>query len=358
MISQKDQKKILIIGQGITGTMLSWYCTVLGLDFILIDDGMGNAPSKTAAGIINPVTGRRIVTVWMDDILLPFAEQTYTALGSFLQINAISKTHIIDFFPNPFMKENFLKKINQQAPYIRLDENNYSRFFNYEFGSGLIDPVYIVHLEQLLPAWRKYLSQEQKFMNASFSFSQLEVKEDKVIYDNIEAEKIIFCDGAWGNSNPYFSMLPFALNKGEAIIIEAPELPWGKIYKKSMTLAPFGEKGTFWIGSNYLWDFDDDQPTEAFRKNTEDILNNWLKIPYKIIDHKAAIRPATVERRPFAGFHPLFKNVGILNGMGTKGCSLAPFFAHQLIQNILYNSPIEKEADIARHSRILARTRI
>ena len=78
-------------------------------------------------------------------------------------------------------------------------------------------------------------------------------------------------------------------------------------------------------------------------------------MPFKIIDHQAAIRPANIERRPFAGFHPLNNRVGILNGMGTKGCSLAPFFAKQLVDNIIYNNFIDPEADLKRFSKILAR---
>ena len=207
------------------------------------------------------------------------------------------------------MKESL--KTNQEAPYISLiNEADYlSEYFNYEFGSGKIEPAYIVHLQSLLPAWRNFLQQENKLICTSFDFSKLNTKNDKIIYDNITADKIIFCDGACGNSNPYFSLLPFALNKGEALIIEAPGLPSDLIYKKSMTLAPFGKDGLFWTGTNYIWDFDDDKPTETFRKATEQTLKNWLKVPFKIADHKSAIRPATVERRPFAGFHPIYKNV-------------------------------------------------
>jgi glycine/D-amino acid oxidase-like deaminating enzyme len=62
-----------------------------------------------------------------------------------------------------------------------------------------------------------------------------------------------------------------------------------------------------------------------------------------------------VERRPFVGFHPIHTNVGILNGMGTKGTSLAPFFAYQLVQNLVHSFPITEEADISRFSRILSK---
>jgi glycine/D-amino acid oxidase-like deaminating enzyme len=83
------------------------------------------------------------------------------------------------------------------------------------------------------------------------------------------------------------------------------------------------------------------------------VLNNWIKLPYKVVSHKAAVRPATLERRPFAGFHPVHSNIGILNGMGTKGTSLAPFFANQLVQRLVYDFPIAPEADVQRFSRIL-----
>lgn len=351
-----NNKKIIIVGQGICGTLLSWFCQQHGLDFIVIADTLANSPSQVAAGLINPVTGRRVVTVWMDDVILPFAEKTYQAIGAALGASFISRMDIIDFFPNPFMKESFLKKINQQAPYISLVNNDstFSSFFNYEFGTGIIDPAYIVHLQTLLPAWRQHLIADAKFIDEVFDFKKLLVTDTEVQYGDIVADTIIFCDGADGYQNPYFGPLPFALNKGEAIIIEAPDLPTGHIYKKSMTLAPYGQPGIFWAGTNYIWDFDDALPTSDFLKSTEQHLNNWLKVPYKIIDHKAAVRPATVERRPFVGLHPLYKNVGLLNGMGTKGCSLAPYFAWQLVQHLLYGSPIEKEADIARHARILS----
>ena len=355
-----NSSKILIVGQGIAGTMLSWFFHKNEIDFAVIDDQSTKSPSQTSAGLINPVTGRRVVTVWLDDTILPFAEKAYIELGQFLNIEAISKTSIVDFFPNPFMQESFRKKISQDAPYISLiDEKNYLKeLFNYEFEVGAIDPAYIVHLYNIIPAWQKYLAATNRFIPDTFDFSKLKASSDKIIYNGIEADKIIFCDGVQGQNNPYFSKLPFALNKGEALIIEAHEIPSDRIYKKSMALVPFKEKGIFWVGSNYIWDFEDDQPTEAFRASTEQNLKSWLNVPFKIIDHKASVRPATIERRPFVGFHPLHKNVGILNGLGTKGCSLAPYFANQLTEHIVHNSPIENDADVNRFSIILSKEQV
>ncbi|HEX7846583.1 MAG TPA: FAD-binding oxidoreductase [Chitinophagaceae bacterium] len=349
----------LVIGQGISGTFLSYYLQKENKSFLVIDNGFNNAASRIAAGIINPVTGRRLVTVWMADEVLPFAWTAYNEIGDSLGIKAISQKSIIDLFPNPFMREGFLKRLQEDDQYIHSypDEKKFASYFNYEFGCGEISPAYMAHIETLLPAWRKQLRQNNQLLEEEFDINLLHVSEDKISYKDITAEKIIFCDGVTGAENPFFKQLPYAPNKGEALIVDIPELPADHIYKKSMTLVPLQTMAGnhFWIGSVYHWEFDDPYPAEAFRKNTEQVLKEWLKLPFKILDHRAGIRPATLERRPFVGLHPIHKNIGILNGMGTKGCSLAPFFAKQLTAHLLHDQPIIAEADVKRFSRILSR---
>jgi glycine/D-amino acid oxidase-like deaminating enzyme len=193
-----------------------------------------------------------------------------------------------------------------------------------------------------------------QLIEEDFDISQLIPTVSGVSYKNINAEKITFCDGVHSAENPFFKNLPFALNKGEAIILESTGIPSDHIFKKGLMLTAI-DKNIFWIGSNYRWQFSDDKPTDQFRQQTETLLNSWLKVPFTIIDHKASIRPANIERRPFVGLHPAHKNIGILNGLGTKGCSLAPFFAKQLVDHILYKKDILPGADIIRFSKILAR---
>jgi glycine/D-amino acid oxidase-like deaminating enzyme len=162
--------------------------------------------------------------------------------------------------------------------------------------------------------------------------------------------------------------LPFAPNKGEVLIVDIPELGAAgarldstegarterTIFKKGITLAPWQE-GLYWAGSSYEWTFETPGPTESFRQKTEMALKEWVKLPFRIVDHIAAVRPATLERRPFVGFHPVYPVVGILNGMGTKGCSLAPYFARQLAEYLSKGSPIRPDADILRFTKVLSR---
>ncbi len=324
---------------------------------MLFDDGAENSSSKIAAGIINPVTGRRYVTTWMIEDLVDFAEILYKELGIYLKTPLHLKKNIIDFFPSAQMLNAFVDRSTGNDTYLHAypNQNRFNEYFNYDFGCGEIKPAYWVNVPSLLSLWRKKLIEINALKDEAFLLHDLGVEKEKIKYQNVIAEKIVFCEGIAATKNPWFSMLPFSANKGEALIIECEGLPVEHIYKRSMMLAPMPGDNTFWFGSNYQWEFKDDLPSEIFYHQATGLLNSWLRKPYKVLGHKAAVRPSTLERRPFVGFHPQQPNVGILNGMGTKGTSLAPFFAHQLAQNIVYNFPISPGADINRFNRILSK---
>lgn len=352
------QVDYLIIGQGICGTMLSWFLYKEGKTFAVIDDGDENIPSKLAAGIINPVTGRRYAYTWMIDEVMPFAVQTYEEMGLALDSHFVFEKNIIDFFPSAQMRNAFIDRLEEDDRFLHTypDQNRFNQFFQYDFGCGLVSPAYLVHMQILMASWRKKLFDLHSLVEEKFISTELHVGRDKVSYKDLHAEKIIFCEGPSAMENNWFSLLPFALNKGEALIIEAEEMPQDHIFKKGLMLAPLPVRNTFWVGSNYLWEFKDDQPTEAFHRYATTVLNSWLKKNYKVLFHKSSLRPATLERRPFVGFHPVFGNVGILNGMGTKGASLAPYFANQLVQHLVHGFPIAGEADVKRFTRILMKS--
>ncbi|HEX6428785.1 MAG TPA: FAD-binding oxidoreductase [Niastella sp.] len=346
----------LLIGQGICGTFLSWSLQKAGYSFLVIDDNRPEAASKVAAGIINPVTGRRIVKTWMIDEVMPFAWQQYTELGKLLQITAIEQKDIVDFFPTPQMKLAYEKRYAEDTQYLSIqnEPGSWSNFFNYDFGYGVITPCYLVNLPELLPAYRRLLLSGNNLLEEKFDSTQLQIQPDKIQYKDITAQRIIFCDGITSFNNPWFANLPFAPNKGEVLLVEANDMPTSHIFKKGINWVPWRDN-IFWVGSSYEWDFASDQPTEAFRERTMAALQHWIKSPVRLLDHIAAVRPATIERRPFVGFHPIHPAIGIFNGMGTKGCSLAPFFAPQLVQHIQHQSPLQPEADVKRFKRVLSK---
>ncbi len=350
-----EETEVLIVGQGLAGTWLSWWLHQAGISFKVNDQFNPNAASVRAAGLINPVTGRRLVTTWMIDELMPFAEDAYKGIGKFLNESFIDKTSVVDFFPGVQMLQAFQKRLEEDPAYLFQgeDREKYSEWFRYDFGWGSIQPCHLVKVEKLLTIWRGWLKKNGFLTESYFDIANLVMKSDGVQFADVQARYIVFCDGKSSAQNPYFEKLPFALNKGEALLVEIKGLPGDQIFKRGMSLVPW-KNDVFWLGSSYEWTFADDLPSEHFRKSAEGWLRNFLKLPFTILDHFAAIRPATLERRPFAGFHPMHPQIGILNGMGTKGCSLAPYFAKQLADQIANKGNIDPLADIRRYERILS----
>jgi glycine/D-amino acid oxidase-like deaminating enzyme len=353
-----EETEVIIVGQGLSGSWLSYWLYKAGIAFKLIDKPNPDGASLHAAGLINPVTGRRMVTTWLIDELMPFASSAYGEMGDFLGEKLSDEISVIDFFPSVQMLQAFQKRFEEDPAYLTsgADREKYVNWFLYELGWGSIRPCMLVNVEILLTGWRSWLKKNGLLNESVFDISGLQPGPERIVYSDIHARYIIFCDGISSGLNPYFEKLPFAMNKGEGLLVEIKGLPANLVFKKGMSLVPYREN-IYWLGSSYEWSFTDNQPTPKFQQQAESWLQHFLKSPYTVLEHFAAVRPATLERRPFVGFHPQFPNIGILNGLGTKGCSLGPFFAKQLVDKITGNGSIHPLADIKRFEKLLTRLR-
>jgi glycine/D-amino acid oxidase-like deaminating enzyme len=344
----------IILGQGICGTFLSYYLLKAGKKVLVIDESKPFTASKAASGVINPVTGRRIVRTWRIEELLPFALEAYEDLGREINMYLIKSISILDFHASTQMKEAFVKRMLEGEDYLQIppDAGEWTNYFNFYFGVGAVSPSLLIDLNTMLSTWRQKLKEKDLLLEEVFDWNECSNETNHIAYKNIKADKVICCDGVAGFDNPYFNKLPYAKIKGEAIIARIPTLPATYIYKQGLSIVPW-KQDLFWIGSSYEWNYDDVLPTTSFLRKVETHLQQWLKMPYTIVDHFASERPATIERRPFVGVHPHHPSVAIFNGMGTKGCSLAPFFAYQLTKHLLEQQPLYAEVDVQRFKRIL-----
>src|SRR3984957_6493135 len=134
-----QQTEVLIVGQGICGTFLSLELERAGISHLVIDERRPFSASRAAAGLINPVTGRRIVTTWMIDELLPFAVEAYGQLDGVLGQWFLPGATVTDFFPAAQMLLAFLQRLEEGGPYLRLpaDDHAWDGVFYSDLGYGV-----------------------------------------------------------------------------------------------------------------------------------------------------------------------------------------------------------------------------
>ena len=111
------------------------------------------------------------------------------------------------------------------------------------------------------------------------------------------------------------------------------------------------DKHLFWVGANYDWDYTDAKPSLAGRDWLIEKVEASLQVPYTIKDHIAAIRPTGKDRRPYLGSHPDYADVYLFNALGTKGSSLAPYWADKLVEYMENGTDLAPEVDIRRFNQ-------
>lgn len=336
----------MLIGQGISGTMLSWFLQKAGKRVLVYDDARPGTASRIASGIINPVSGRKFELAWLYETIYPLAVQTYREMEAALQISCFHERDIWNVWPSAQMRDAFAAALPATPYMLQPEAPRHEATLHQPFGAGIVKGAN-VQLNTLLPAWRQRLHIRTERFNAA----ALEITEQGVCYQDVRATAVIFCEGVDSPSNPWFGKLKFLPNKGEALVIKAA-LHTRDIIKKGITLVPL-EADTYWAGATFSWDYADAAPTAEKRAEIAESLRQLLKVPYTAEAHLSAIRPSGPDRRPLVGMHPRFPQVGIFNGMGSKGCSLAPWAAEQFVRHLLEATPLPPEIDIKRYFNAL-----
>ncbi|MEJ0054799.1 MAG: FAD-dependent oxidoreductase [Bacteroidota bacterium] len=120
------------------------------------------------------------------------------------------------------------------------------------------------------------------------------------------------------------------------------------MFNRSAYLVPSVKENVFNVGATYQHPPFTEGITEESRQDLKSKLEALLAVPFEILHQDWGIRPTTPDRRPLIGAHPKNKNVIIFNGLGTKGVSLAPYFAHHVSDWLEGKSDLSAEVNIFR----------
>ena len=88
----------LVVGHGIAGATLAYVLRQRGHRVLVYDPGQANSASNVAAGLMNPVAGKRFALSWRAAELLPAAAAFYRELERRYGQNFFTETPIFKIF--------------------------------------------------------------------------------------------------------------------------------------------------------------------------------------------------------------------------------------------------------------------
>lgn len=342
----------LIVGQGLAGSLLAWELLQRGCQVLVVDDGRENA-SQIAAGLINPITGMRLVKSTDVDVLLPAAKQLYARLEAFFQRQFYFEKPMLRLFRSSTEAEQAAQRLNDPAyqaylgglypPGYRLEG------LNAPFGFIIQKQTGYLLTKPLLSSLKAFFIANNCYRLADFDYQELELKPRLSWQDITPTKQVIFCEGYRTKANPWFSWLPFQPVKGEILTLQSDGgLPPDKLLNYGHWLIPLTDK-QFRTGATFDRDQLDCQATRAAKSELLAALEQ-ISPPLSqatVTAHQANIRPCTRDKQPFIGLHPRQPQLAIFNGFGAKGSLQIPWYSQGFADSLIHSTP--PPSDIQRH---------
>ncbi|KAA6434128.1 FAD-binding oxidoreductase [Dyadobacter flavalbus] len=341
----------LIIGQGVAGTSLAWHLLDAGKKIQIAGDSNLPSSSKVAAGIFNPLTGKKLVKTWLADELFPYASAFYRHLESRLDTPFFYLASIFRPFRSIEEQNTYLARTADPAilPYVEQQQTkDFRDYVDAAYGGLEVIQSGWIDLPVLLDSSRNYFIENGLYAEERFHAADLNIQEENVIWKNRTFGKVIFCQGFMAHENAFFNWLPFTPVKGQILEIATEKALKADIINQGIFILPLTEFRAR-VGATYSWDPLDWEPTAEATAELEEKLKLIFKIPYRIESATAGIRPSVKDRRPLVGIHPEYNNVAIFNGLGTKGVTLAPYFANEFVQHLENGKELNPLVNINRY---------
>lgn len=342
-------KDYIIVGAGLAGLCFAEHCHRAGRSFAVVSNRSQNS-SRVAGGLYNPVILKRLKLATYaaehSDYIAPFYAAVEERLGT-------SFFHSLPIYRKLFSVEE------QNAWFEAMDRPGLSQFmmpeilhpkFEYlpaPFGFGALQHTGWMDTTAFLDAYADSLRAADSFIEGSFAYDDLQVNDDHVNYHGMQAQHIVFAEGFGIRQNPYFHHLPLDGTKGELLIIRAPQLELDVAVNAGVFILPIGND-LYKVGATYEWEDKTSLPTESGLAELTHKLEQLITCEYDVVEHLAGIRPTVKDRKPLVGSHRHYKNVHILNGLGTRGILLGPPMARELFEAIEKQREVDPFVNIRR----------
>lgn len=346
------KSRILIIGQGIAGSLLAKALEVRGCEVVVVDNHHHWSSSIISAGLINPVTGKRLVLTPQFDQFFKHARKTYQCLSEEFHQDFLKEKPVRRIFQSQEEREQFLLKKDMDIVLQGVYESGYlGKFIEDPFGSVEFSCGGVCQGSIILKSLRNYFKSKGMLEEEAFKYDEIIEEEQCISWRGRVFDYIIFCEGFQAVGNKWFNSLPFNNVKGEILHIRPQETWPDVILAQTKWCAPLGD-GNWMAGATYDRTSVDCRISAQGQHDIVEGLKRFIKSSFVVTDHVGAIRPVIFDQMPVIGIHPVYESIGIFNGLGSKGFLMAPRYADIFAEYLTKGESLPQEVDVRRFKQI------
>ncbi len=341
------QVDFLIVGQGLAGSLLAKAVLRRGRKIHVVDDRWKSASSQVAAGLMTPLTGRRFTLTKDYPELFAAARSRLSELGVF------RPTEVYRMFVDEDQRDKGLKRTACSGcqPFIARvtsARGELDATLTDEFGGALMNGAW-VDLPKLLSEVRSELVAAGSLTEATFDPDDVTTSTEGVVWREVHADAIVYCDGYKSAQRGPFKYLPWQPAKGEALTLRASVEDRPFILNREGWALPLGQ-GVWRTGTNWQWDQLDEIPTEPQKEKLIRRFRGYFTqdVQVEVDSHIAGVRPCTSDNHPFMGTHPRQARTHLFGGLGPRGTVWAPLMADEMTDYLCEGKTLRKECDLAR----------
>ena len=368
---------------------MAWAAHRRGWAITLVDQPSPESCSRVAAGLVTPITGSRAAASWQWSEYYPFAAEHYLACEAATGERFWFSKPALRIFQSQAERERSIDRwvdreegsSDSALPRMTLCSHEELVGYTAPWGGAWMEPAARLDTQTYLDATLQWMQTEHAVLKLELQLGPhtLQQQSSGIEVSGLEGlfDTVVLCQGFASRDNPWFASLPLHPARGDILTVKFPESQldperYPHVVHASSWLVPLGD-GRFLTGATYdrktLDGIVDDR--ESVQQAQRDVLHRMqeyigepsasedrgasddmgVSAPVaserrvELVGQRAAVRPASYDRHPLIGRHPVKEHLFVLNGLGSKGTLMSPRLAHHLCDLIEHGKEIEFSLD-------------
>ncbi len=311
------------------GTCLALELERRGRAFRILDDAHRGSSSVVAAGLCNPVTGRRLALTVGWEEAVEAAQKAYRgsphwrSTGQLRLLPDATGAALVERRRGEPSHAGFLGNSHPAGSWPEMNDPH---------GSVEIRDTHVLKVREWLAGHTRRWAESGMLQTGRW--------DEASVTALAGARPVICCRGWQAASSPWWDWLPFESARGDLLTLQAPPgVEESRFLNGTAWLLPVG--GGIWRGgATYAWDRLEAGPDPAQLPLLRGRFPRQDAAGWTVLAHESGVRPIVRDRTPVVGAHPSRPNLFVINGLGSKGSLLAPLAASRLAAHLAEGVPL------------------